>query len=71
MTAWLCEELTVLLRPGSVSFPGEMFGFLPPRAPGAPRGARLSQIGQCRGPGRGARPSQSPPPPAASRRRAQ
>lgn len=71
-TAWLCEELTVLLlRPGSVSFPSEMFGFPLPRAPGAPPGARLSQIGRGRGRGRapgrrqaaarGARPSQSPP----------
>lgn len=33
-TAWLCEELTVLLpRPGSVSFPSEMFGFLLPHLP--------------------------------------
>ncbi|VCW77442.1 unnamed protein product [Gulo gulo] len=50
-TVWLCEELTVLLlRPGSVSFPSEMFGFLLPCVPGAPSGARLSQIGQCRAP---------------------
>lgn len=28
-TAWLCEDLTVLLlQPGSVSLPSEMFGFL-------------------------------------------
>lgn len=37
----------LLLRPGSVSFPSEMFGFLLACLPAAPPGYCPSQIGQC------------------------
>lgn len=48
-TAWLCEDLTVLLlQPGSVSLPSEMFGFLLSHLL-RPPGCCLSQIGQCAG----------------------